>query len=102
MGCGCKKKGSGRAKFLSGVTWHKGSGIRKRKRKGKGMSFSGSGVSFRGGGVLRRRGMVGRALEIDRKAKRRTNTKAGGVSWHGSGVIRRGRGHTVVFKAGRR
>ena len=43
MTCGCKhkkgkkKRGSGRAHFLSGVTWHKGSGT----------SFTGSGFKKR-------------------------------------------------------
>ena len=63
MPCGCKKKhkrGSGRAHFLSGVTWHKGSGMRwsgsglykkrrKKKKKG-GMSMTGGGVNFSGAG----------------------------------------------------
>ena len=64
MPCGCKKKhkrGSGRAHFLSGVTWHKGSGMkmdgggiykkkRRRKKKRGGMSMTGGGVNFSGGG----------------------------------------------------
>ena len=63
MACGCKKKqkrGSGRAHFLSGVTWHKGSGMkmdgsgiykkkRRRKKRG-GMSMTGGGVNFSGSG----------------------------------------------------
>ena len=75
MTCGCKKKhkrGSGRAQFLSGVTWHgykKGSGkvfsgggfYKKRRRKkkggmsmtGGGVSFSGSGLPFSGNGAMR-------------------------------------------------
>ena len=75
MACGCKKgkakRGSGRAKFLSGVTWQgygkKGSGMRIsgggwRKRRGKtkraGMSFSGSGMRISGGAmrVVRNKG----------------------------------------------
>ena len=57
--CGCKKKhkrGSG-VRFLSGATWKgygpykKGSGVRKKKRKGAGMSFRGQGVNFSGQGV---------------------------------------------------
>ena len=35
------KRGSGRANFLPGVTWHRGSG----------MGFSGSGMSFHGAGL---------------------------------------------------
>ena len=73
MACQCKKKtkrGSGRAHFLSGVTWHKGSGMRmqggglykkKRRRKkkggmamtGGGVNFSGSGFPLSGGSVMR-------------------------------------------------
>ena len=73
MTCACKKKpkrGSGRAHFLSGVTWHKGSGMRmqggglykkKRRRKkkggmamtGGGVNFSGSGFPLSGGSVMR-------------------------------------------------
>ena len=66
MPCGCKKKhkrGSGRAHFLSGVTWHKGSGMkmdgggiykkkRRRKKKRGGMSMTGGGVNFSGGGMV--------------------------------------------------
>ena len=62
MTCGCKhkkgkkgkKRGSGRAHFLSGVTWHKGSGFRKKRKKtkrGGGTSFSGGGISFDGAGL---------------------------------------------------
>lgn len=39
------KRGSGRANFLPGVTWHKGSG----------MGFSGSGMSFNGSGLRGKR-----------------------------------------------
>ena len=60
MTCGCKhkkgkKRGSGRAHFLSGVTWHKGSGtsftgggFKKKRKKTKrgGMNFSGGGLKF--------------------------------------------------------
>ena len=77
MTCACKKKhkrGSGRAHFLSGVTWQgykkPGSGMRwsgaglykkrRKKKKGSGMSmtgggfpFSGSGFPFSGGSVMR-------------------------------------------------
>ena len=62
MTCACKKhkRGSGRAHFLSGVTWHKGSGMRvsggglykkkrRRKKKKGGMSMTGGGVNFSGG-----------------------------------------------------
>ena len=53
MPCGCKhKRGSGRAKFLSGVTWSgyktgkgkvfSGSGIYKKRRKKKGSGYAGS------------------------------------------------------------
>ena len=64
MTCACKKKqkrGSGRAHFLSGVTWHKGSGMRvtggglykkkRRKKKVGGMSITGGGVNFSGSGL---------------------------------------------------
>ena len=61
MTCACKKKhkrGSGRAHFLSGVTWHKGSGMKvtggafrkRRKKKKGGMSMTGGGVNFSGSG----------------------------------------------------
>ena len=61
MACKCKKykKGSGRAHFLSGVTWHKGSGLnwhggglnkKRRKKKKGGMSMTGGGVNFAGTG----------------------------------------------------
>ena len=64
MTCGCKKKhkrGSG-GTYLSGVTWHKGKGMkmdgggafrkrRRRKHKKGGMSISGGGVNFSGSGV---------------------------------------------------
>ena len=65
MTCGCKhKKGSGRATYLSGVTWggypkkgkgivFRGGGLRKRRRKKKsgGMSMTGGGVNFSGGAI---------------------------------------------------
>ena len=81
MTCACKKhkRGSGRAHFLSGVTWHKGSGMKvtggafrkrrkkkaggfpdvtrfgsgfrkRRKKKKGGMSMTGGGVNFSGSG----------------------------------------------------
>jgi len=78
MTCGCKKKhkrGSGRAQFLSGVTWHKGSGMRwdgsgfhKKKRKKKASGFPD--VTKYGRGPIKRR----------RKKKR------GGMSMTGGGV----------------
>ena len=40
-----RKRGSGRANFLPGVTWHKGSG----------MGFSGAGMSFNGSGLRGKR-----------------------------------------------
>ena len=40
-----RKRGSGRATFLPGVTWHKGSG----------MGFSGAGMSFQGSGLRGKR-----------------------------------------------
>jgi hypothetical protein len=43
-----RKQGSGRATFLPGVTWHKGSGMGFR---GGGMSISGGGMRFSGGGI---------------------------------------------------
>ena len=51
------KRGSGRANFLPGVTWHRGSG----------MGFSGSGMEFHGSGLrngraLPRRGGSGRRM----------------------------------------
>ena len=64
MPCGCKhKRGSGRAQFLSGVTWHgykKGSGRvfsgggiykKRRKKKGSGMGMTGGGINLSGGGA---------------------------------------------------
>jgi hypothetical protein len=45
------KTGSGRARFLPGVTWHRGSGM---NFSGAGMNFSGSGL--RGKRMLYRRG----------------------------------------------
>ncbi len=67
MTCGCKhKRGSGRATYLSGVTWggypKKGKGMRisgtgafrkrRRKKKSGGMSMTGGGVNFSGGGMV--------------------------------------------------
>lgn len=63
MTCKCKKhkRGSGNT-YLSGVTWHKGSGMRmdgggiykkkrrKKKKKG-GMTMTGGGISFSGAGM---------------------------------------------------
>ena len=73
MPCGCKhKRGSGRAQFLSGVTWHgykkgsgrvfSGGGIYKKRRKkrgrgyynektGRGMGMTGGGINLSGGGA---------------------------------------------------
>jgi hypothetical protein len=45
MGMLGRKRGSGRANFLPGVTWHKGSG----------MGFSGAGMSFNGSGLRGKR-----------------------------------------------
>jgi hypothetical protein len=45
MGALGRKRGSGRANFLPGVTWHKGSG----------MGFSGAGMSFNGSGLRGKR-----------------------------------------------
>ena len=44
-----RKRGSGRAKFLSGVTWQ-GYG-----KKGSGMGFSGAGMSWTGSGLRGKR-----------------------------------------------
>ena len=65
MPCGCKhKRGSGRAKFLSGVTWggykkgsgkvFSGSGLykkRKKRKRGSGMGMTGGGINLSGGGA---------------------------------------------------
>ena len=66
MPCGCKhkhKRGSGRAQFLSGVTWHgykkgsgkvfSGSGLykKRRKKRGSGMGMTGGGINLSGGGA---------------------------------------------------
>ena len=73
MTCAClNKRGSGRAHFLSGMTWQgypkgmivrktgkgmivRGGGIRRKRRRKKkkgGMSMTGGGVTFSGGGML--------------------------------------------------
>ena len=85
MTCACKKKhkrGSGRAHFLSGVTWHKGSGkwfsggglYKKNRRRKKGSGFPD--VTRFGSGAFRKR---------RKKKKGGMSMTGGGVNFSGSG-----------------
>ena len=88
MACKCKKRGSG-AHFLSGVTWHKGSGMkvtggglykkRRKKKRGSGgpqmFMYKGHLRPTHGGGFHRRK----------KKKKGGMSITGGGVNFQGSG-----------------
>ena len=75
MTCGCKKK-KGSGVYLKGATWKgyatskRGSGMKRKRKKGKGVSMGGSGV-FRGSGVVFTGSGVSMKSSIHRRAGRK-------------------------------